>query len=172
LGREPDPVGPDEVLTRANVRQFFARRYERWVPPRSRLFFGRQTVVPFECLIGALAFVSGLFHLFGIGSVGQDPLTLLLPDWLAFSTDVSYAIAGLAILFGVGLSRGDIEAFGIILVATGIVVRSIALIDLAGFTESVRVAVLFNVMILFTCCVRVWMIVRGQGSLFRTRTRQ
>lgn len=119
----------------------------------------RFTVLPFEVLIGALVIVSGGLALIHVGGIGQDVLSLTLPGWLTTTLNVVYVASGLAILAGIGSARADFEAAGLIGVASGAVIRGLALVWFTWDRPDVRslivVGLIFDVMIVIACAIRI-----------------
>jgi len=106
-----------------------------------RAFLGRIATLPFESFIAVLALQSGLVGLFRIGS-SATVLDAVLGVSLAHVFQVGYAVSGLLMLVGVGLGRADSEGFGLMLLSTSVVIRTIALVYLLGITEDVAPALL------------------------------
>lgn len=124
-------------------------------------FVIRLAVLPFEVLIGFLAVISAGLALIHYGNIGADALTLLLPHRLVLATNVLYLAAGLGVICGVGFGRADVEIAGLIGVASGVVVRSVVLIGLAGLTSTIATSLLFNSTVLVACVVRIWTLILG-----------
>lgn len=120
-----------------------------------RAFFGRWSVLPFEMLIAGLVVVSGGLALLHVGGLGKDALSVQLPSWLNIATNAVYVLSGLSMLAGVGLGRGDVEAFGLAGIAAGVVARSVALLWFIWVPAMVGVPLIFNGMVVVACAVRL-----------------
>jgi uncharacterized membrane protein YuzA (DUF378 family) len=102
---------------------------------------GRIATLPFEAFVAVLALQAGLMGLFLIGSTA-NVLDAVLGAPLAHVFQAGYAVSGLLMLVGIGLGRADIEGFGLMLLSTSVVIRTIALAYLLGATADVAPAIL------------------------------
>jgi len=127
-----------------------------------RRFLARQAVLPFESLIAFLVVVSGSLALLHVGGLGADALSLRLPALLNTAVQALYVVSGLAVWLGLGLVRRDIEAFGLVTLSAGVLIRSIGLFAFVGIEPVVLTAYLFNAAIILTCAVRFLVLVKGQ----------
>lgn len=118
-------------------------------------FLRRLAVLPFEVLIAGLVIVSGSLALLHIGGLGQDALSVQLPDWLNVASNLTYLLAGLAMFSGIGLARGDIEAAGLVGISAGVIIRAVALVWFVGWSGLIIVTVSFNMMVVIACGVRL-----------------
>lgn len=124
-----------------------------------RTFLRRLNVLPFEVLIAQLVVVSGGLALFHVGGIGQDVLSTLLPGWLTTTLNALYLLTGLAMFVGIGMGRSDIEVAGLIGVASGAVIRGLALAwfawDAPGVRSLILVGFIFDVFIVVACAIRL-----------------
>ena len=74
--------------------------------------------MPFERLIALPVVTIGVVQLFDIGS-RDDPLDRLLPTDFVVAYQVFYIAAGLAVLIGLGVARGRVEALGLVALGVG-----------------------------------------------------
>jgi hypothetical protein len=122
----------------------------------------RMAVVPFEAMIAAFIVYSGVISLFNIG-ITTDALRAVLEPWFADAFSVTYLIAGASMLYGIARGRGGAESFGLVLVGMSVIVRSIALVWLLGLDATIINALVFNVLVLLTCAVRLRALFKGEA---------
>ena len=125
-----------------------------------RRFFRRLSVVPFEAAIGAIALYSGLVGLLHL-SQSSDALNLLLPGWFVIALQITYLVAGFAMLYGAGRGRGSAEVFGLILVGASLIVRSVALFWFLGVDALALNAIFPNAVFLAACASRYRALAKG-----------
>lgn len=125
----------------------------------------RLAVLPFDTTLAGLVLVSGLLALRHFGGLGLDPLSAQLPGWLEMVCNLLYALAGTAWLAGLGSGRGDLEAFGLTGVAAGITMRAVALVWFVGWSSAIFVVLVFDVMVLGACMVRLKHLIQGRVLL-------
>jgi hypothetical protein len=116
---------------------------------------------PFATALGGLLLASMIVTLANIG-LTADALESLVPRWLLTLLSVTYGIGGLLILDGVMFRRGNSEAAGCSLVASGLVVRFIALITVLGVTAATVATGVFYLVFCWACLERVRQIVHGE----------
>jgi hypothetical protein len=126
---------------------------------RLALWYGRLITVPFETLIGALVVYAGVA---GFLRGSADPLDLVLPHWEVLVFQVAYVVAGLQMLGGLAFAKSNMEAAGLILLATGEVIRFIAIVDAIGLNERVGELLILYGLIVAACLVRVIALFRHQ----------
>jgi hypothetical protein len=131
-------------------------RLVRWV----REFARRLRVVPFEAMIAGVAVYGGLVALADFGTRG-DPLNALLPAIAVHAFNVGYVAAGVAIGVGIGSGRRGMESAGLILVATAIAIRTVAMVWLIGWEAITINAVVTSLMVLAACRERHRSLVAG-----------
>lgn len=111
----------------------------------------------------ALAFIAlyaGIAGLLHIGTA-TDALTTLLPGWLTIALNCIYTFAGIAMIAGMGRRRGNIEAAGWIMLAASVIVRTIAVLTVAGLSVQVVSLLVLYAGFLAAAVVRIAQIVRG-----------
>lgn len=119
----------------------------------ARDFARRLGALPFEAAIGAIALYAGVTGLIGFGG-SRDALELLLPAWSVFLFHAAYTLAGVSVLWGLGRGRIAPEAFGLVLVGTSVVVRSLALFWFLGVDPLAFSSVFPNGAFLAACVAR------------------
>lgn len=122
-------------------------------------------MLPFQALIGGLAALTGLLALVDVGGTSTNVISEALPGWLNMYFNLSYGVAGLAMLAALWLPRRDLEAASLILIASNVVVRSLVTYFALGLVGIVLVAYAFNLMILLACVARLRTIIRGEVLL-------
>lgn len=122
-------------------------------------FVRRLAILPFEVLIAGLVIVSGSLALVHVGGIGQDVLSLQLPSWLTSILNVLYLASGLGMLLGIAWNLSYAEASGLMGVASGAVIRGLALVwfawDRPEVRASVVVGLVFDAMIVVACAIRL-----------------
>lgn len=129
-----------------------------------KAFWRRLKVVPFEALIALFAAYSGAVSLLGIGPTATA-LTLQLPPWLVNVLNIVFLLAGLAMVFGIGVPRRSLEAFGLVLVLMSVVVRTLALQWLVGATADTLNGLVLNSLTVIFLWVRLSAVIRGSRLL-------
>lgn len=117
--------------------------------------------LPFEALIGALAFVSGGLALLHYGGIGADVLTRALPAWLTTTSSALYLLSGASLIGGLFTGHRNVEAFGLIVIVASVIVRSIALFAVLGLSSLVITSYIFNAIVVWACAERLVTIIRG-----------
>lgn len=115
---------------------------------------------PFATALGFLLFAGAITALSNVG-LTQDALLKLVPNWLLDCLSLAYGTGGLLLLLGMSRDRGNIEASGCILVVSGLLVRTIALLYVLGFTPATISTAVFYVVFGWACLERFRQIVRG-----------
>ncbi|HYT30562.1 MAG TPA: hypothetical protein VEN82_07275 [Actinomycetota bacterium] len=126
-------------------------------------------VTPFEAAFGFLIFVSGLVSLLGIGF--RDPLTAVLPDWLAAAFGWVFLASGLIVTVGLLRRSFRIEGAGLALLEAVLVVRLLVYFDRFGFHADAITTAATYLVFLWACAVRFGTLRRGQ-TLVRTRIQE
>lgn len=116
--------------------------------------YHRLRAFPFQASIAGLAVLTGATGLLHIGT-STSALQALMPNYLVDILNALYLTSGLAMLSGQALPRRDIEGFGLVVLASSVLVRGAALVLLAGVTEEVITIYVFYLMILWACAVRL-----------------
>lgn len=124
-------------------------------------FFRRQIVAPFETTFAFICIYSGAVALMGY-SRPADLFRESLGTNLADIYNVIYLFAGLSLFVGIGLSRINIEAVGLIIVSMSLVVRTIVVLYMGGITQSQINMMVFAIAFVFACGIRLWSLTRYQ----------
>lgn len=128
---------------------------------RLKEFLKQQSIVPFETTLAFFFIYAAIASLAGFG-VTATPLSKVLGYWITMVFNVVYLFAGLGMYFGIGLRWGNIEAFGLILLITSIVVRLIAATWILGINPMVINGYILNAAFIFSCLIRLWTIRHAQ----------
>ena len=128
---------------------------------KARIVFERVNTIPFETLIGIFAALSGLLGLLHIG-LPNDILRELLKTWQVVAFNISYLIAGMAMVIGIGAARADLEGFGLGLVAMNVAIRAVASVVLLGFDQLVISSIFFNLLVIGACIIRIISLARNE----------
>jgi hypothetical protein len=125
-----------------------------------KVALARFATVPFEAMIAALAAYSGGVGLLRFGA-NTDPLSLSLPLALVTMFQAGYLIAGLAMLVGLGTGRRNFEALGLVVVASSVLIRTVALVWVVGFTAPIINAMISSALVVLACVLRNRSLSRG-----------
>ena len=116
--------------------------------------YSRQKAAPFETMLGFICIYGGLAGIFNFGiinniftSVISYPLLLLL--------NIIYLISGITIFTGLGLKRGNLEAFGLVILSTTLIVRTVLIGFLLGFNPIIINSYISNAAFVFACIIRI-----------------
>ncbi len=126
-----------------------------------KTFFKRQSVVPFETMFAFYCIYSGVAGLFNFG-ITNDIFKIVLGSLIANIFNVGYILAGAGMYFGIGSKRGDLEGFGLIAIATSVMIRMLAVGWMQGFSPVVVNLYAFSIAFLTACAVRFSYLVRGE----------
>lgn len=124
-------------------------------------FFRRQSVVPFQVGLSVICVYSGIAGFLRFGMV-NGIFNQVLGPLFANIFHATYLVSGVAIFFGIGLNRRNIEAFGVIILTMTLVVRSIVIHSHAGFSPDVVNNYAFAACFIASCGVRLWSLVTRQ----------
>lgn len=116
---------------------------------------------PFATALSLLlvsASITALLHL----NLAADALARLVPEWLLIALSICYGIAGVVLLIGLATRRGDCEAAGCALAASGIVIRATAIVTVLGISVSTAATVVFYAAFLWAVLERLRQILRHE----------
>jgi hypothetical protein len=119
-------------------------------------------LAPFELAFALLAVWSGVSGLFG----WTQQATLFnygLPVWLATLSNLLYTVAGLAILGGHIHRSRQLEAGGLVILASSLVIRAGVLVWLVGITELTVGVVVSAALFLGSIVMRMWVLISGRA---------
>lgn len=129
-----------------------------------QIFMHRQFVLfPFEASTALFALYTGITGMLGLGLTSDLFIRNIGTEW-AFAFNLLYAFAGAAMYLGVVSMMRNIEAFGLVLMVTSVLIRLIAL-GWQGFPASderwsiIHVQVM-SALILMACAARLYLISR------------
>lgn len=100
---------------------------------------------PFEAATAAIIVVQAVVGFGGWGIV--DPIGQLLPGWLTFVFNAAYLLAGVAILAGLMLPRGDVEGAGLTLLSGIVLARGVMFGSLLGWDVRAATSLAFSVFV-------------------------
>lgn len=123
-------------------------------------FFHNQAIAPFETVFGFFCAYSGLAGLFKFGIILTAYSQAISGKFLIFSNTI-YLISGLGIFIGLGVRRGDMEAFGLILLTTVLIVRTLIFGFVFGFNPIIINSYILNAAFVFSSIVRFKTIARN-----------
>lgn len=119
----------------------------------------RARVAPFEAAIAVVIVVQAVIALGGWGVL--DPMAVLLPGWLSVAFSIAYLTAGLAILAGLMVPRGDVEGAGLVLLAALVSARGVMFGALLGWGMESVTSLAFSLCVAVACIARLW-VLRGR----------
>lgn len=134
-------------------------------PVGFRLFVHRCAVVPFEASIGILAIWTGATSFLNY-TVAARAFTSSLPEVFTVSFNLVYLVAGAFILCGLGWGYRNIESSGMILLATVMGVRVIALVVTAGFTPETTAAIIQGLTFGLASLIRLHSLLKNKILVF------
>lgn len=127
-------------------------------------FYVAQKIRPFESMIGFFCIFAGIITILDFGII-HTPITELFIAFIGAKLylilNIVYILSGVGVFFGVGLRRGNIEAFGLATLVTTIVIRTILFGLLIGFNPLIFNTYVLNVGFIFACIVRLMTIIRN-----------
>lgn len=126
---------------------------------RLRRSFDGPRTAPFEFAVAVVSVWTGAISFFGI-TLGAQTLNQTLPIAAVATFNLIYFVSGLFIIIGLGRAYRNIEASGLILLATALVVRSIAVIIGAGITPIALTAVFQAVVFVIACMARLFAVLK------------
>jgi hypothetical protein len=137
----------------------------REVPHGCRLFCSKTATAPFETATGLLAVWTGVtsFLGYGIGNLAFD--ASLQSDALVQIFNLIYILSGAAILAGLGWSYRNVEASGIILLLTSLVIRIVAVSSRIGFNAITTTVIIQGVFFGIACFVRLMFLLRNRVTI-------
>lgn len=105
-------------------------------PAQGKVFLRRLAVLPFEAAIAIASIWGGMSSLFGLTTGGQA-FGASLPPGMVTLFNLLYILSGLAIMLGLGWGYRNLEACGLILLITSLLVRSLTVTVTFGATPLV-----------------------------------
>ena len=129
-----------------------------------KTFFLRQAIVPFETTLAFFFMYAAVASMVGFGTVAS-PLSRALGTTMATLFNVVYLVAGLGMFVGIGTRRGDLEAFGLILVITSLAVRTVATGWLIVINPQIVYSYVSSGVFIFACVIRMTTILKAQKML-------
>lgn len=122
------------------------------------------TLAPFEAMFGFICIYSGLAGIFNFGIINNIFSNLLNIRFLLFF-NLIYFLSGIGIFFGVGLKKGNLEAFGLIVLATTLLIRTVIFGWLLGLNPIIVNAYVSNCAFAFGCSIRLITIFKNNQVL-------
>lgn len=110
------------------------------IPEGFKLFRTRAAVVPFEVAIGFLSMWTGTISFFDI-TVAARALKTGMPIGVLNAFNLLYLLAGAFIVAGVGWGYRNVEASGMVLLLTTLMVRVATFIFVIGFAPDTTAAI-------------------------------
>lgn len=139
----------------------------RGMPAGFRLFLFRSRAVPFELALGFVSLWSGAISFFGV-TLSAQTLNQTLHPLMVSTFNLLYLLSGVFIIAGVGWGYRNLEASGVILLATALIVRAIAVLIGAGVNPLTLTAALQGVAFSFACVVRLVSLMKNEVLVFAT----
>lgn len=119
-------------------------------------FFLCQKLFPFDTMVGFFFVYIGIFGLIYI-LLGKAVTSIIALGYkTTIAINAGYLVAGLAMFFGIGLNKYNIQAFGLVTVATSLAIRAI----LTGWVVGISNPLIINIIVLngiliLSCIVRL-----------------
>lgn len=127
-------------------------------------FFMQQRAAPFETMLGFFCIYGGIAGLLDFG-VASNAFKYILGYKITMLFNALYAIAGSGMFFGIGLNKHNIEAFGLITVATSIIIRTVAIGYIIGPNPLIINTYVLNVTFVLSCMARLVTVIRYHKAL-------
>lgn len=139
----------------------------RRFPAGLRTFLARSAIAPFEFAIGLVSLWTGAISFFGI-TLGAQTLNQTLPPLMVATFNLTYFISGLFVVAGLGWRYRNIEASGVILLATALVIRSLAVVVSAGLTPLTLTVLVQAAAFTAACLIRLVTLLKHRVLLLGT----
>lgn len=114
---------------------------------------------PFEIAFVLIIVIQGVISL--IGDALIDPTNALLPSWMAKSFQGGYIFAGVVILIGILLPRGDVEGAGLILLGLDLLARAVMFGQYLGWGWQSVTSLAFSVLLALACLARLILLIKS-----------
>lgn len=109
---------------------------------------------PFETLIALLAVISAVVFLLPPDpAIDGSTVEQAVPLWVALVWNVLYGLSGVGILAGLWTGKANVEVAGLILLVSGVLVSTVAALDVRG--ESALAGVFTFLAVALSCAVRI-----------------
>lgn len=112
----------------------------------------------FEAAFGVFLFISGIATM--LSWVVLDAFEQVIPYWQLVAFNSCYSLAGLLMVIGLVVSRGNIEASGLTLLFPLLIIRAILYGQLLGWGTDSVLSLLFSLVFASACVGRVYVILR------------
>jgi len=117
--------------------------------------FRRIFLVPFEVGLCLFAIYSGIS---GFLDFGASNLLFVAAVHGAQIFNAIFILSGLATIYGVAVMMANVEAFGICGIMSSLIIRTMAIIATAGWTQTSHNLIAISVIFILACTVRLGMI--------------
>lgn len=138
----------------------------RW-PEGARLFLSRCSVMPFEVALGFVSAWTGAISFFNL-TVAAVAFSNALPTPMVVAFNIVYLLSGVFLVLGVGWGYRNIEAAGMILLATVLGVRTVAFCVVFGFTAVTTGAIIQSLTFGLAALVRLRALLKNKTLVFAT----
>lgn len=139
----------------------------RELPAGLRAFLARSAIAPFEFALGLVSLWTGAISFFGI-TLGAQTLNQVLPPAMVATFNLTYFVSGIFIVAGIGWGYRNIEASGVILLATALATRAAAVFISTGFNPLTLTVLVQAVAFTTACIVRLVTLLRHKVLAFVT----
>lgn len=123
-----------------------------------------QKLHAFETMFGFFCIYGGATGMLKFGIV-NTAYSHAFSETFLLVVNIIYLLAGFGISFGIGLRRGDVEAFGLIILTTTLIIRTLMLGFLFGIDPVVINAYVLNLIFAASCIVRIKIILDNNKFL-------
>lgn len=128
---------------------------------KTRNFFAHQRNAPFETMLGFFLIYAGVFGTIYTISGKAIASVSTLGYKTTLILNISYLIAGLGVFFGIGFNKYNIEAFGLLTVATSLAIRAFIAVWIVGIRNPLIInIVILNGIFVLSCIVRLINIIK------------
>lgn len=136
---------------------------------KTRIFFKRQSIVPFETMFGFFCMYGGVAGIFAWG-ITNDIFKRTVGDRWSFILNIAYLLAGSGMYLGIGLNRKDVESIGLITVASSLLIRSFVMAVKVGMNPMLFNSYILTAAFIFACLTRCYKLLTGSILIEITET--
>lgn len=129
-----------------------------------KLIINNLVISPFEAMFGFICIYAGLAGVFNFGII-NNIFTDLLDIKFLLLFNIIYFLSGLGIFLGIAFKKGNLEAFGLISLATTLIIRTIIFGWLLGLNPIIVNAYIFNAAFALGCLIRLIAIFKNNQIL-------
>lgn len=132
--------------------------------------YARQRVAPFETMIGFLVIFVGIITVLDFGII-HTPINEIFVNFVGYKLylllNMFYILSGLCIFIGLGIRKGNIEAFGLVLLVSVLITKIFITTLLIGVSPVIINAIISNIAFSLAGIIRLQTILRNNKLLLQ-----